>query len=496
MSVLKRLAGETAIYGIPSIVGRFLNWWLTPLYAWMFLPGEFGILSNVLAYVAFLQVLLTYGMETSYFRFASRSDNSDKVFQTAFSSLTVTAILFILFVVSFSKTLSGWVGYPEHSEFIVWMGITVAVDAMTTIPFARLRLQRKPMKFALFKIINIGVNILLNLFWILLCPKVLQANPDSFLQYFYSKDIGIGYAFLAYLISSVVTLLLFMPELKFRKMIIDRSVLIEMLRYGWPILIVGLAGMVNMNIDKILIPELIPSGDPVHELGIYSANSKLAILMSLFVQAFRFSFEPFLFSHYKNEDSKKAYAVIMNYFVVMGLMIFLGVMFYIDIIKFFIGSSTSGYHQGIKVVPWLLMGNLFLGMFYTQSLWYKLTDQTHFGARFTIIGAAITLAVNIIFVPMMGYMASAIAFFVASLVMTVISYFVGQKYFPVRYDLAKIAAYFAVAIVLFIVSEQIEVESRLILYGLKTSLFMIFIAVFWYFERTDLKDAFRRPQKG
>ena len=269
MSVLKRLAGETAIYGIPSIVGRFLNWWLTPLYAWMFLPGEFGILSNVLAYVAFLQVLLTYGMETSYFRFASRSDNSDKVFQTAFSSLTVTAILFILFVVSFSKTLSGWVGYPEHSEFIVWMGITVAVDAMTTIPFARLRLQRKPMKFALFKIINIGVNILLNLFWILLCPKVLQANPDSFLQYFYSKDIGIGYAFLAYLISSVVTLLLFMPELKFRKMIIDRSVLIEMLRYGWPILIVGLAGMVNMNIDKILIPELIPSGDPVHELGIY-----------------------------------------------------------------------------------------------------------------------------------------------------------------------------------------------------------------------------------
>ena len=200
--------------------------------------------------------------------------------------------------------------------------------------------------------------------------------------------------------------------------------------------------------------------------------------------------------NYKNEDSKKAYAVIMNYFVVMGLMIFLGVMFYIDIIKFFIGSSTSGYHQGIKVVPWLLMGNLFLGMFYTQSLWYKLTDQTHFGARFTIIGAAITLAVNIIFVPMMGYMASAIAFFVASLVMTVISYFVGQKYFPVRYDLAKIAAYFAVAIVLFIVSEQIEVESRLILYGLKTSLFMIFIAVFWYFERTDLKVAFRRPQKG
>lgn len=491
MSALKRLAGETAIYGIPSIVGRFLNWFLTPLYGWTFAPGEFGILSNVLAYVAFLQVLLTYGMETSYFRFAGRSSEPNKVFGTAMISLSSTAILFILLVVSFSKSMAGWVGYPDRHEFIIWMGITVAIDAMTTIPFARLRLERQPIKFAVFKLINIGLNIALNLFWILLCPMVLQKNPDSILRYVYNDQIGIGYAFLAYLIASVVTLLLFLPDLNFRKMIFNRDILKEMLRYGWPILIVGLAGMVNMNIEKILLPELMRDAkDPIAELGVYSANSKLAILMSLFIQAFRFSFEPFLFSHYKNEDSKKTYAVVMNYFVILGLLIFLGVMFYLDLIKYFIGSDKSGYHVGIKVVPWLLMGNLFTGIFYTQSLWYKLTDQTQFGAKFTILGAVITLSLNIAFVPIIGYMASAIAFFVASLVMTLVSYFVGQKYFPVKYDLKKIGLYFGVAVILYVIGVFIVFHSQLLNYTFRTLLISVFLYYFWTCEKSDLKNAF------
>lgn len=476
------------IYGVPSIVGRFLNLLLTPIYTWTFLPGEYGILGNLLAYVAFFQVFLTYGMETSYFRFASKSEKPNEVFGTSLGSLTATSFLFVLIISLFSKKISGWVGYPEQHLYIVWMGITVALDALTAIPFARLRLQERPIKFAVFKMVNIGVNIVLNLFWILLCPRILANNPGSFVRYLYNPEIGIGYAFLSYLIASIVTLLLFIPDLWFQKIIFKRETLKSMLSYGWPILVVGIAGMVTLNIDKILIPELIANGkDPMYELGVYSANGKLAILMTLFIQAFRFSFEPFLFSHYKNESSKKAYSVIMNYFVIFGLLIFIGVLFYIDILKYFIGSSKSGYHEGMKVVPWMLMGNLFLGIFYTQSLWYKLTDQTKYGAIFSVIGGIITLLINILFIPKFGYMASAIGFFASSLIITLISYYYGQKYFPVQYDLKKIGSYFFVAISLYLIEMKINFSSYVLEYGFKTLLFFLFLLFIWYKEKKDLR---------
>jgi len=476
------------IYGVPSIVGRFLNLLLTPIYTWTFPPGEFGILGNLLAYVAFFQVLLTYGMETSYFRFASKSEKPNDVFGTSLVSLFATSLLFVLIISFFSRNISGWVGYPEQHLYIVWMGITVALDAITAIPFARLRLQERPIKFAFFKMVNIGVNIVLNLFWILLCPRILAKNPDSFLHYFYSPKIGIGYAFLSYLIASVVTLLLFLPDLGWKKIVFKKEMLKAMLNYGWPILVVGIAGMVTLNIDKILIPQLIANGkDPMYELGVYSANGKLAILMTLFIQAFRFSFEPFLFSHYKNEASKKVYSVIMNYFVIFGLLIFIGVLFYIDILKFFIGSSKSGYHEGMKIVPWMLMGNLFLGIFYTQSLWYKLTDQTRYGAIFSVIGGIITLIINIIFIPRLGYMASAIGFFASSLIITIISYYYGQKYFPVQYDLKKIGSYFIFAISLYIIDIYIIFNNIIINYGFRTLLLSLFLLFIWHNEKSDLK---------
>lgn len=475
------------IYGVPSILGRFLNLLLTPLYAWTFLPAEFGILGNLLAYVAFFQVLLTYGMETSYFRFASKSEKPNEIFGTSFVALAVTSLLFVLFITFFSRQISGWAGYPDQHLFIVWMGITVALDAVNAIPFARLRLQQRPIKFAVFKMINIGINIVLNLFWILLCPRVLEIYPESFLQYFYNPEIGIGYAFLSYLIASIVTLLLFIPDLGIKKIVFKMARLREMLNYGWPILVVGIAGMVTLNIDKILIPKLIENGkDPMYELGVYTANGKLAILMTLFVQAFRFSFEPFLFSHYKNEASRRVYSIIMNYFVIFGLLIFLGVLFYIDILKYFIGSSKSGYHEGMGIVPWMLMGNLFLGIFYTQSLWYKLTDKTHYGAIFSVIGGIITLIINIIYIPQMGYMASAAGFFVSTLIITIISYFYGQKHFPVQYNLRKIGSYFLVAIALYIIEINIDFGISSINYGFKTVLFSLFLLFIWYNEKDDL----------
>ena len=478
------------IYGVSSIVGRFLNLLLTPIYTYTFHTGEYGILGNLLAYVAFLQVFLTYGMETSYFRFASKSKNPEEVFGTSLISLSATSLFFVLLISLFSEKISGWIGYPEQHVYIIWMGITVALDAVTAIPFARLRLQQRPIKFAVFKMVNICINIFLNLFWILLCPRVLAHHPESFLRHFYDPSIGIGYAFLSYLIASVVTLALFLPDLGIKTIVFKLERLKEMLKYGWPILVLGLAGMVTFNIDKILIPELLSNGkDPMSELGIYTANGKLAILMTLFIQAFRYSFEPFLFSHYKNEESKKVYSMIMNYFVIFGLLIFIGVLFYVDILKYFIGSSELGYHdlQGLKIVPWLLMGNLFMGMFYTQSLWYKLTDQTHFGATFSIVGGLITLIINILFLPKIGYMASAIAFFVSSLITTLISYYYGQKYFPVKYNLKKIGAYFLVAISLYIIEMNVKIDGVLLKYGFKTLLFSLFLIYIWYQEKSDLK---------
>lgn len=476
------------IYGVPSIVGRFLNLLLTPIYTYTFPAGEYGILGNLLAYVAFFQVILTYGMETSYFRFASKSSKPNEVFGTSLVALTATSLLFVMIISFFSREISGWAGYPEQHLFIVWMGITVALDAVTAIPFARLRLQQRPVRFAIFKMINISINILLNLFWILLCPRVLADNPDSFLRYLYNPEIGIGYAFLSYLIASVVTLLLFLPDLGIKKIVFKTERLKEMLNYGWPILVVGIAGMVTLNIDKILIPELIGTGkDPMYELGVYAASGKLAILMTLFIQAFRFSFEPFLFSHYKNEESKKVYSVIMNYFVIFGLLIFIGVIFYMDILKYFIGPQKSGYHEALKIVPWMLMGFLFQGIFYTQSLWYKLTDQTRYGAVFSVIGGIITLVINILFIPKIGYMASAIAFFTSSLVITLISYYYGQKHFPVRYDLKKIGSYFLAAITLYVAGTCLIFGNILVNYGFRTLLLLLFLIFIWYNEKEDLK---------
>lgn len=480
------------IYGASSIIARLLNWFLTPLYTYNFAEAQFGVLSNILAYVAFFQVLLTFGMETSFFRFSSQSKEPKKVFGTAMVSLIISSLFFVGAIVIFSKDIASTINYEGHENYIIWMGITLALDTMSTIPFAKLRFQSRPIRFAAFKIINIAINILLNLFWIVFCPWWLNSHPDSVVRLVYSEEVGIGYVFLAYMISSAITLLLFLPDFKLKNLLFKKSIFIQMFKYGWPILIIGLAGMVNTNIEKILIPYLDRSSDPDAQLGIYAANAKLAILMNLFIQAFRFSFEPFLFSHYKNENSKVTYSRIMNYFVILGLLIFLGVMFYMDIIKYFIGKSDSDYVTGLIVVPWLLMGNLFLGIFYTQSLWYKLTDKTHYGARFAIIGAVITLVINIVFIPKFGYMASGYAFFISSLVMTVHSYVLGQKHFPINYNLLSVGSYFAVAMGLFIISLYLPDFGELIKMALNTILFLVFIGFIWYKERNEFERLIKR----
>ena len=460
----------------------------------MFLPGEYAVVTNMYAYVAFFLVLLTYGMETSYFRFASKSKNPEEVYSTSLISLFFTSVSFVLLASVFSNQLAGIIQYPEHPEYILWFAIILGIDALTAIPFARLRLNNRPVKFALIKFINIGFNIGFNLFFISLCPLLLEANPDSIVKNIYSSEIGVGYVFISNLLASAITLVLLLPEIFRISFRFDARLLGQMLSYGFPILIVGFTGMVNQNIDKVLIPFLIPEEQgPMEQLGIYGANYKLAVLMNMFIQAFRYAFEPFFFSRGGSKDDPKVYAMVMKYFVIFGLIIFLGMVLYIDIIKVIIDAE---YHSGLNVVPIILLANLFFGMYFTLSLWYKLKDITRYGAYMAIIGAAITLLLNILLIPSMGYMGSAIAVFVCFLTMMTISYLLGQKHYPVPYDLKRIGTYFFVAVILFAISRYTNEFLGLLKYISHTVFIVVFLSVVYILEKRELNRLFKTNKKN
>jgi len=491
LSTYKRLAGDTVIYGVSSILGRILNWCLVPYYTRMFLPGEYGVVTNMYAYVAFLLVLLSYGMETSYFRYASKHKKPGEVYSTSVIALFFTSVSFVLLASVFRHEIASLIHYPNHPEYILWFAIILGIDAFTAIPFARLRLKNRPVKFAAIKFVFIGVNIAFNLFFISLCPKLLQNNPDSFIKYIYLPEIGVGYVFISNLLASVITLLLLLPEIFSISFRFNKQLLKQMLSYGFPILIVGLTGMVNQNVDKVLLPFLLPKDqDPMFQLGIYGANYKLAVLMNMFIQAFRYAFEPFFFARSASKNDPKVYATVMKYFVIFGLMIFLGMVLYIDVIKTV--AIGSKYYEGIKVVPIVLMANLFFGIYFTLSLWYKLTDKTRYGAYMALVGAAITLAINFLLIPVMGYMASAIAVFTCFLVMVILSYFLGQKFYPVPYDLKRIGSYFLVALVLFSLSFYTNHLNVFLKYTVHTIFIGVFLLVVFKFEKQELKGLLKK----
>ena len=349
LSTYKKLAGDTAIYGISSILGRVLNWLLTPYYTRVFLEGEFGVQTNLYSYAAILLVILTYGMETSFFRFASKSENKDRVYSTTLISVFSTSILFLLVFVLLKNFIAGLIQYPQHPEYIVWFAVILAIDAVTAIPFAWIRIEKKAMKFAFIKLVNIAFNIGFNLFFLTFCPWILKHNPESWIRIFYSPEIGVGYIFISNLLASVVMLLMLMPDILKIHFQFDKEILKKLLNYGFPILIVGIAGQLTLGIDKILIPFLIPeSQQPMVQLGIYGANFKLAVLMNMFIQAFRYAFEPFFFARGNSKDDPLIYANIMKYFVIFGLLIFLGMTLFVDLLQFI---NDQKYNSGLKVFP-------------------------------------------------------------------------------------------------------------------------------------------------
>lgn len=487
MSSLKKLAGQTAIYGLSSIVGRFLNYLLVPLHTGVFSTDQFGIITEMYAYVAFLVILLTYGMETAFFRFSSKeNDNKERVFTTTVYSLASSTFLFIALSVIFKQPVADWLRYPNNSEYVVWFAIIVGLDALSSIPLARLRQENKAFRFAFVNLSNVFVNIALNLFFIGYCLPIHKAGNTNFLiETFYNPEIGVGYVFIANLVASVFKFLLLTPEMLKARYGFDKAVLREMLIYSLPLLVAGLAGIINETLDRIMLKRMLFDSlgekETMSIIGIYGANYKVSIIITLFIQAFRYAAEPFFFAQAKEKDPQKMYARIMNYFVIVCAVIFLGVMLYLDILKYFIPNKA--YWVGLNVVPILLLANVFLGIYYNQSVWYKLTDKTRYGAMVAIFGAVVTVAVNYFFIPEYNYIASAWATFACYGSMMIVSYFLGQHYYPVAYNIKKIFAYIASAVILYYISTKIPYKGELVHYLLNSLIMLLFLLGIYLVER-------------
>ncbi len=476
------------IYGLSSILGRLLNYFLVPLYTRVFQTGEYGVITEMYAYVALFFVILTYGMETAFFRFAQETEPK-KVYSTSLISLLATSLIFILAAVFTSGYTASSLGYADHPEYISWFAIIIGLDAFTAIPFARLRQENRPIRFAAVKIFSITANILLNLFFILLCPylwnhSAADSSLHLILSRVYDPSVGVGYVFISNLISSGLTLLLLLPCVRDAGWQFDRALWKKMIAYALPLLVMGLAGTINESFDRILLKHLLP--DPstaMSELGIYGACYKISILMTLFIQTFRFAAEPFFFSEFKKQDARQTYALVMNYFIIICALIFLAVMVYIDVVRHFVGKD---YYPGLKVVPILLMANLFLGVFYNLSIWYKLTNRTLYGAYISLFGAGLSLLLNYITIPLMGYMGSAWTHLACYGSMMVISYFLGQKYYPIAYSLKKAFGYLSLALVLYFLQDALRTGSTVTDLISGTLALFLFAVPVWMIEKRQL----------
>ena len=494
---IKKLAGQTAIYGLSSIVGRLANYLLlTPLYTNenIFTKQQFGVVTNTYAWVAVSIIFFTYGLETGYFRFANKVDNDkERVFSTSLISVLATAVLFVGSIVAYSSDVAASIGYPNHAEYIKYLAIIIGLDAVSSIPFARLRLDEKPIRFAFIRLFNLAVNIGLNFFFYVVCPWYIENyNYDTLndiVYLVYDPSVGVGYVFISNLIASLVTFVLLGPQILKHKWKFDFALWKQLIKYCWPLLVVGLAGALNQHFDKLIIKYLIPGDLGEEETGIYGAIYKLSIFITLFIQAFQYAAEPFFFNQAKEKDSKETYAKVLKYFTLLTSVAFLGILLYIDLVKHFIRSEA--YYEGLYVLPWLLMSAVFFGIYYNLSFWYKLSGKTYFGAIISGIGSVLTLVGNLLLVPYFenlnpgnGYYGAAITTFFCFLIMSVISYLLGQKHYPVKYEVGKILGYMGLAFILFLTSDFLISDMDLpVKLTLNTLILLGYIGIAYIFER-------------
>ena len=482
MANLKSLAKDTAIYGMSSILGRFLNYLLVPLYTSNIsaASGGYGIITNLYAYTALLLVILTYGMETTFFRYANKTnEDPQKVYSSTLIMVGFTSLLFIVLVSIFLQPISGVMGYSDHSSYVWVMAATVSIDAFQCIPFAYLRYKKRPIKFAALKLLFIAFNIALNLLYFVVLPDLYKSYPDI-IQHIYNPETGVGYAFYINLVCTASITFFFYKELTGFKYTFDKELAKRMLSYSWPILILGIAGILNQTADFILFPYLYKGGQAHQQLGIYGAASKIAMIMAMITQAFRYAYEPFVFGKGNDKDNRETYAIAMKYFIIFTLLAFLAVMGYINILRHIIGRD---YWEGLKVVPIVMAGTIMMGVYFNLSFWYKLIDKTIWGAYFSGIGCFVLILINIIFVPQYGYMACAWAGLIGYATAMTLSYFVGQKKYPINYPLKSIGIYVLIAVFFFIaITYSNEYLPKIYALAVNTLIIFAFIAHIIYHD--------------
>jgi O-antigen/teichoic acid export membrane protein len=449
LNPLKRLASQTAIYGVSSVLGRFLNYLLVPLLTYTFAPAQYGVVAEFYAYMGFLAVLLTFGLETGYFRFRAGGEQAPAVvYATALRVMLVANLAFLLGAWLLRQPAADLLRHPLHPEYIWWCAAILALDSIGAIAFARLRAENRAVRFALIKVLEIALNVGLNLFFILGLKAAFETDPGSLPGRLWDPGIGIGYVFIANLAASLLKLLMLAPQFRGGLAGFDSALLRRLIRYSLPMVVIGLAGIVNEMLDRAALKYLLPYDDATNmaQLGIYSACYKLSILMTLFIQAFRYAGEPFFFAYARREDARRVYAIVLNWFVICCVFLFLLVTLFLDVFQYFVGAA---YREGLSVVPVLLFANLLLGIYVNLSIWYKLTDRTLLGAAVSLIGAAITVGVLLTLIPRYGYAGAAWAHLACYSAMVVISYLLGRRYYPVPYDLKRVFGYLALGLGLY-----------------------------------------------
>jgi len=448
LSGIKKLAGQTMWYGGSSIIARLLNYLLTPYLTSILLTSAYGEMSMVYALIPFLNILFTYGLETAYFRFIQDKEKAPDVYNTITVSLIVSTISLTVLMLLFRRDLASLISLEEHPEYITWSTVIISFDALSAIAFAKLRQEGRPIKYASIRIAGILINIAVVVFFLSICPALLKKNQNSPLLLFYNEKSEVSYVFIANMVQSVVTFLLLWKEFFAFRWKFNRKLWREIMVYAMPLIIAGFGGMINETFDRIMLGWWSTAPNPLSEVGVYSGCYKLAILITLFIQAFRLGAEPFFFKLAGGENPQKTYARVMKFFVIVVCLMFLVVALYIDVWKYFLRKHE--YWTGLKVVPILLLANIFLGIYYNLSIWYKITNKTMAGAWITIIGALLTILINYLFIPRFGYMACAWATFICYGTMMVISYIWGQKAYRIPYAWKKLVAYMVIVVILYL----------------------------------------------
>ncbi len=489
---IKKLASETAIYGVSSILGRILNFALVPLYTGIFAPSEYGIVTQLFAIVAFSMVFFTYRMEVAYFRFGTDKSLDRKVtFNTGFSSIALSTVILVVLATSLAPYFISSYNLVDYKAFVYLCIGIICLDTLSELPYAELRLKGRPIRFASIRLTNIFINLGLNLFFLKFCPWALESEALQFLHPFintvYSPEIGIGYIFISTFIASLIAFLLLSPTFKQYRFMLDLVLWKNMMRYVLPLVIVGFAYLINEMLDKLLLERLLTGTVEENKaaVGIYGANYKLAILISLFTQAFRYGAEPFFFRNKNQKNAKVLYAIVAKYFLIFGLIGFLVVTLYLDLFKHLLRNEA--YWEGLKIVPIVLVANVLAGLYYNFSVWYKLIDKTEWGAYISVGGALITIALNIWWIPILGYMGSAWATLICYTFMTLACYLLGQKYYPIPYAIWRMGLYLLVAVGVYVLSEWINPGGLIATLGMNTLLLLLYLSFIYMQEEKSLR---------